>query len=204
MGTAERKAQEKKELRALILQGAKHLFVEKGIEQTTIRSIADAIDYSVGTVYVYFKDKNAILHALHTQGFQELGSQFGVLTNVTNPMERLRAMGRVYIRFALANQDMYDLMFSIKAPIDFLNTVNEEWNEGKATFSLLSTTVAACLERGHFAGHSLEPLTYMIWSLVHGLCSLHINGRAAGVNLSEPTLIVEQGFDEFLKMMDKC
>jgi len=46
------------------LKGAKKLFLEKGIEQTTIRNIADEIDYSIGTVYVYFKDKNAILHDL--------------------------------------------------------------------------------------------------------------------------------------------
>lgn len=203
MGISERKAKEKEELRTLILQGAKRLFVEKGIDQTTIRSIAESIDYSVGTVYVYFKDKNAILHALHTQGFQELGSQFSVLAHVTNPMERLRAMGKVYIQFALANQDMYDLMFSIKAPIDFLNAVDEEWDEGKATFAMLRKTVTECLETGHFEGHSLEPLTYMIWSLVHGLCSLYINQRAAGVNLAEPISIVDRGYSEFLKMMDK-
>ena len=67
MSVAERKARQKEELKALILKASMKLFVEKGIEQTTIRNIADAIDYSIGTVYVYFKDKNAILHALHTQ-----------------------------------------------------------------------------------------------------------------------------------------
>src|SRR5215216_5211353 len=83
---AERKTKKKEELRALILDGAKKLFVKKGIEATTIRNIADAVDYSIGTVYVYFKDKNAILHALHTQGFVQLGSDFKVLYNVADPM----------------------------------------------------------------------------------------------------------------------
>ena len=54
MGIIERKAKETDDLRELILQGAQKLFIEKGIEQTIIRSIADAINYSVGTVYVYF------------------------------------------------------------------------------------------------------------------------------------------------------
>lgn len=132
MGIVERKAKEKEDLRELILQAAKKLFVEKGIEQTTIRSIADAIDYSVGTVYVYFKNKDAILHALHTQGFMELSGQFGVLSSVTDPMERLRAMGWVYIKYALQNPDMYNLMLTVKAPMEFLSAINaEEWNEGK-------------------------------------------------------------------------
>jgi AcrR family transcriptional regulator len=76
MSTIDRKAKEKEALKALILKGAKKLFVEKGIEHTTIRNIAEEINYSVGTVYVYFKDKNDILHDLHTIGFQELDSYF--------------------------------------------------------------------------------------------------------------------------------
>ena len=126
MGIIERKAKEKDDLRELILQGAQKLFIEKGIEQTIIRSIADAINYSVGTVYVYFKNKDAILHALHTQGFVELSSQFSVLSSVTNPMERLKAMGRVYIRYALQNPDMYNLILTVRAPMAFLSAMNAE------------------------------------------------------------------------------
>ncbi|GAB2583117.1 TetR/AcrR family transcriptional regulator [Spirosoma areae] len=203
MGVAERKAKEKEELRSLILQGAKGLFVQKGIEQTTIRSIAETINYSVGTVYVYFKDKSAILHALHTQGFQELSRRFAVLASVGNSMERLKAMGKVYIHFALENPDMYDLMFSLKAPMEFLNVLNEEWMEGKTTFNMLKTTVNHCMDTGYFVGHKLEPLSFMIWSVVHGMCSLHIGGRAKGVSLQDPVGIVDQAYDEFLMMLDK-
>lgn len=204
MAISDRKAREKEDLKALILSGAKKLFVEKGIEQTTIRNIADAIDYSVGTVYVYFKDKNAIFHALHTQGFVQLSSEFKVLSHVSNPMERLRAMGKVYINFALQNPDMYDLMFNLKAPMEFLNdTKEEEWNEGKATFDVLRTTVGHCMENGHFKGHDLEPTAFMIWSMVHGMCSLEISKRSVGVNIQHPETIVTAAYEEFMKIMDK-
>jgi AcrR family transcriptional regulator len=204
MSVAERKAKEKEELRALILEGARKLFIEKGIEQTTIRNIADAINYSVGTVYVYFKDKNAILHALHTQGFMQLGSEMRVLFNVQEPMERLKALGRVYMKFALENRDMYDLMFSLPQPIDFLEASHtEEWNEGKGTFAALQQTVKDCIDAGYFKGHSLEALTYMIWSSVHGMCSLYNGGRAKGVNFSQPDKILEAAYDEMIMMIDK-
>lgn len=204
MAISDRKAREKEDLKALILSGAKKLFVEKGIEQTTIRNIADAIDYSVGTVYVYFKDKNAIFHALHTQGFTQLGGEFNVLFHVSDPMERLRAMGRVYINFALQNPDMYDLMFNLKAPIEFLNdSKEEEWNEGKATFDVLRTTVGQCMVNGHFKGHELEPTAFMIWSMVHGMISLEISKRSIGVDIKQPETIVMAAYEEFLKIMDK-
>ena len=204
MSSADRKAREKEELRALILKASMKLFVEKGIEHRTIRNIADAIDYSIGTVYVYFKDKNAILHALHSQCFNELGGQMRVLYNVKDPMERLKAMGKVYIQYAKDNPDKYDLMFSLKAPMEFLNDIQaKKWDEGAAAFDVLLTTVKECIKAGHFEGHNPEPLSYLIWSCMHGLCSLEIRARTKGVLLKNPDTIVLDGYDEFLKFIEK-
>ena len=204
IGTAERKAKEKEELKSLILRAAKKLFVEKGIAQTTIRNIAHEIEYSVGTVYVYYKDKNDILHELHTQGFKQLGGNMKVLFNVADPLERLKALGRVYLQFALENPDMYDLMFSMKAPMDFLDSVHQEdWNEGKATFDVLLSTVAQCMEKGLFKGHDLEPLSFAIWSMVHGMASLHIAQRIKGVTVQDPEVMLMKGYGEFVRMIDK-
>ena len=204
MSVAERKARQKEELKALILKAARKLFVEKGIEQTTIRNIADSIDYSIGTVYVYFRDKNEILHALHTQGFVDLGGQLKVLFNVKDPMERLKAMGKVYINYGLNNPDMYDLMFTLKAPMEFLETIQkDEWDEGKASFDVLKATVKQCMDAGHFKGHKLEPLSFLIWSCVHGMCSLEIGSRTKNVNIKNAENIVTEAYDEFLKIINK-
>jgi AcrR family transcriptional regulator len=204
MTIADRKARDKENLKSLILQGAKKLFLEKGIDQTTIRNIADEIDYSVGTVYVYFKDKNAILHDLHTIGFQELGNSFRELFTIEDPMLRLRKMGILYIKFAIENSEMYDLMFNVKAPMEFIdNCEDEEWNEGLNTFDALKNTVHQCIEKGHFVGHTLEPLAFMIWSLVHGMCCLEIRQRTKGIKFSKPETILYDGYYEFLKIIEK-
>jgi len=204
MTVANRKIKEKEQLKMLILNSARKLFLEKGIEQTTIRSIAQHIDYSVGTVYVYFKDKNAILNELHIQGFAQLSQKFSVLRHVENPLERLIAMGRLYIEFAMDNPDMYELMFTLKAPMDVLKSSdNEEWDEGINAFTFLKTTVQQCLEQHYFEGHQLEPLTFMIWGVVHGMSSLHISERIAGVRLNDAVQMVPAGFEEFVKLIRK-
>ena len=203
MGSTERKAREKEELKALILKAARKLFVEKGIGQTTIRNIADSIDYSIGTVYVYFRDKNEILHALHTQSFADLGGQLKVLFNVTDPMERLKAMGKVYINYGLDYPEMYDLMFTLKAPIEFLDAIQkDEWDEGKASFDVLRTTAKQCMDAGHFKGHKLEPLCFLIWSCLHGMCSLEIGSRTQNANIKNAENIVADAYDEFLKILN--
>lgn len=203
MGISERKAKEKEELRSLILRAAKKLFVEQGIEQTTIRNIANEIEYSVGTVYVYFKDKNEILNALHSQGFMQLGGEMKVLYNVSDPMERVKAIGRVYLQFAIENPDMYDLMFSMKAPIECIEPEdNGEWSEGKRTFDILRSNVGQCMEAGHFKGHEQESLSFVLWSVVHGMASLHISERIKGVDLHEPATMLFRGYESFVQLLD--
>ena len=204
MSIRERKLKEKEELRRLILNGAKKLFVERGIEHTTIRNIADEINYSVGTVYVYFKDKNAIFHDLHSIGFQELGGYFKDLISIEDPMQRLREMGCVYMKFAIENSEMYDLMFNLKAPMEYLESQNNDlWSEGNNTFRYVKDTVEDCMYKGHFKDNNSEALSFMIWSLVHGMCCLEIRHRTKGVKFSTPDTIMMEGYNEYLKILEK-
>jgi AcrR family transcriptional regulator len=53
MGIKERKAREKQNVREEILDAARTLFVKEGYEQVSIRKIAEKIEYSPGTIYLY-------------------------------------------------------------------------------------------------------------------------------------------------------
>lgn len=204
MGLVERKIREKEELKDSILKAAKKLFLERGFEKTSIRNIADEIEYSPGIIYHYFKDKNEIFHALHTEGFQELRKRMSILSAIVDPMSRLRAMGKIYLEFGLANEDMYDLMFIIEAPIDHVETRDDLcWSEGDSSFNQLRITVKECMQKGHFQGHGLEALSFMIWATVHGMVSLKIRKRVNILEVSEVENIVENGYQSFLMVLDK-
>ncbi|SFN88470.1 transcriptional regulator, TetR family [Algoriphagus ornithinivorans] len=204
MGISDRKEREKEELKSLILSAAKKLFLQKGIEKTSIRNIADQIEYSPGIIYHYFRDKNEIFHALHQGGFQALMNKMMVLENVRHPLERLKAMGSIYIRFAIENPDMYDLMFIKEAPIDHVyDSEHDDWKEGSGTFDYLRLTVKECLEKGYFQGHQAEPLSFLIWSTVHGMVSLHIRKRCEVIQLEDRATIVDQSLEAFFKILDK-
>ncbi|WP_373524417.1 TetR/AcrR family transcriptional regulator [Aquiflexum sp.] len=204
MGLVERKIREKEELKDSILKAAKKLFLERGFEKTSIRNIADEIEYSPGIIYHYFKDKNEIFHALHTEGFQELRKRMSILSAIVDPMSRLRAMGKIYLEFGLTNEDMYDLMFIIEAPIDHLETRDDLcWSEGDSSFNQLRITVKECMQKGHFQGHRLEPLSFMIWATVHGMVSLKIRKRVNILEVSEVENIVENSYQSFLMVLDK-
>jgi len=69
MGISDRKEREKKQLKALIMEATARILMEEGYEKTTIRKVAEAIEYSPRTVYLYFRDKDALLMEIVEEGF---------------------------------------------------------------------------------------------------------------------------------------
>lgn len=176
MGVLERKEREKTELREKILLAATHIFVHEGYENTSIRTIADRIEYSAGTIYNYFKDKNEILFAIHEKAFDAFFEQLGAVMHIENPMERLGEMGQVYLNFVFENQELYDLMFIDYAPMQALKD-SGLWECGMRTHCLLEETVKECIDKGLVKPLNLQVATFMIWSQMHGMASLVIRDR---------------------------
>src|SRR5438034_1731042 len=100
----------------MILEASMKLFVEQGFENVTIRKIADIIEYSPTTVYLYFKDKDEIFYHLHEQGFAKLTEINQTLLGIDNPLTRLYKMGENYLQFGLKNPEYYDIMFIQHGP----------------------------------------------------------------------------------------
>lgn len=203
MTIAARKQREKEEMRALILDAARKIFLEKGYEHTSIRNIAEKIEYSPGTIYLYFKEKDEIFHALHEEGFRRLLEKMQPLEHVAEPFERLKAMGLVYLDFAKNNKDFYDLMFIMQAPIK--HEGHEEWEMGHRTLNYLKNVLRQCQQKGHFKGRDIEYLSFTIWSTVHGMSALYCRDRCKAYHdvALEPADLMENGYKTFVAMLEK-
>ncbi|MGC4034569.1 MAG: TetR/AcrR family transcriptional regulator [Chitinophagaceae bacterium] len=179
MGIAERKSKHKADLKQSILDAAKKVFLESGYEATSIRKIAAEIEFSPTTIYLYYKDKNEIAHALHEEGFKILSERFSVLAHVEHPFERLKAMGRIYMQFALENRDYYEIMFIMKDPIAEFekDCPDKEWDEGKRALNILLETVQQCQQAGYFKGFEPNAFSLVVWSTMHGLCTMKTHGQ---------------------------
>lgn len=189
MGINERKEKEKAELRQQILDAAIKLFAKHGLEGLSIRKIAEIIEYSPTTVYLYFKDKNEILYELHERGFMIMGSYNIGLLEIKNPLIRLHKMGENYIRFGLENPDYYDLMFMSEAPMEVIDRIkNCEWKLGDEALGLLRVMLEECMEKGMIPKGDPTAVSMAIWSLVHGLVSLAIRSRFSKLVTEEQVL----------------
>jgi AcrR family transcriptional regulator len=202
MAIEDRKQREKEQMRRLILDAAREIFLEKGYYQTSMRNIADKIEYSPGTLYLYFKEKDEIFLDLHDEAFGKLFSLFEPLFLVEEPFERLKAMGKLYMEFAFKNKDLYDLMFIMNAPINMLHNACE-WKMGDRVFETLVKTLEQCQEKGRFKGKDLQPLAFMIWSGLHGMCAIYCRGRMGVMHDANEKEMLELSFQYYVDTLNR-
>lgn len=201
MGIAERKQEEKQEMTKRILNGARKIFLEKGYEQTSMRNIANEINYSPGSLYFYFKDKSEIFHELHKEGFHLLLRELKVLDKVADPFERLKAMGRVFIEFAQENKDYYNLMFIVDEPAKTPETGG--FKIAQEAINQLSSVIRECQQKGKFKDMDTEYFTFMILSTLHGICALFCKDRTTSfVNKTNEDLM-HHGYECFVALLEK-
>jgi AcrR family transcriptional regulator len=153
-----------------------NLFVKEGYENVSMRKIAEKINYSPGTIYLHFKDKESILFSLHETAFSKFFEALNKTSNETDSLKRLSEMGKNYIMFALENPEYYDLMFINKCVSESIKREEHKWI-GMESYRLLCDTIALCSKDGYIHPEQIEIAAFSMWSFVHGVASLVIKKR---------------------------
>ncbi len=138
MGITERKEREREEMKERIVSTAIQMFLKEGYEQTSIRNIAEKIEYSPATIYLYYKDKDELLYDVQKQAFDKLAQVFREKVTSNDPLKRLEQIMYTYVRFGKNNPELYDLMFIIRAPMNGIKE-HEKWKNGDDAFAFHRT-----------------------------------------------------------------
>ncbi|WP_298547857.1 TetR/AcrR family transcriptional regulator [uncultured Aquimarina sp.] len=176
MGITERRQREKEELKALILDTATRQFSTLGYSKTTIRSIAKEIEYSPRTIYLYFKDKDALLYEISVKAFTLFKKEFESVLSIKKPIDRLKQLNQRYVKFAIEHPAYYDLMFILNEPMQSDQT-ESGWDIGMSAHQILLDIITDCIKDGYFKNMNAEAVAFSIWSYVHGMVSLKIRNR---------------------------
>src|SRR6266704_6665221 len=170
-----RQAHEKQALRQAILTAAGELFLEQGYERFSLRKVAERIGYSPTTIYLYFRDKDDLLFTVVDEGFVRFGHQLAAAAeSQEDPWERIIALGRAYITFALQNPVYYQLMFLQRT--DFLTQRPVGESQPRiASFRVLQQAVQQAIDAGVLRPGDAQSYSDVLWALVHGMVSLAIS-----------------------------
>ena len=178
MGSRERREREKEELRQKILDVARELFATNGYEQTTMRTIADRIEYSVTAIYSHFADKETLLRELCEEDFAELAARMETAMQAPSPAERLVRTGELYVDFAVCNPNHYRYMFMTRQSGGPDATAGRAAAPGapQKCHAFIRRAVADLVAEGGVREEfrDADLLAQIVWSAMHGVVSLHL------------------------------
>jgi AcrR family transcriptional regulator len=167
------------DLRRALVEEAVRTIQTHGVETLTLRTVGERLGVSRTALYRHFADKPALLAAVGREGFRMLRL---TLTEAWEQNGRGRegfdAMGIAYVRFAADHPSHYRVMFG-----GFIESCEKDAafiEEAAAAFQVLVDSLLEQQRAGLVRNDDPLLLARMIWSLVHGIAMLVIDGQLRG------------------------
>ena len=160
--------------RKSILDSALSLVVSKGPDNLSLREIAKEVNYSPSGLYEYFENKEEIIEALSSKGFDLLAEY---LKKVSEDMEisiYITKLGLAYLKFAKENPEYYRLIFNFIP--SKRKSFEEPVYEGSPYRILLNAITIGIKNKTLKLNKedSAESLSNSFWSLLHGHAMLQL------------------------------
>ena len=165
------------DLRRALLREAVRTIQTQGPGALTLRGVGDRLGVSRTAMYRHFADKQALLEEVATDGFRMLRSALlEAWTAAGQGRAGLDAMGLAYVRFALAHPSHYRVMFGGLRERREKRYQPDGGDESTDAFRVLLDAIVAEQGAGRVRGDEPMPLALYIWSVVHGVAMLALDG----------------------------
>jgi len=169
-----KQAERSEETKKQIIASAGKLFSEQGYDSVTIRAIAKDAGCSHTTIYLYFKDKETLLHQLSMPPLQELHQQFLYLSRLStlSSEDKLKQISLQYIHFCLKNRNLYDIFFNTKSTRVDEEDPKLEINRLRIElFEIMKETIRECLSIAN--GEQLLAFARIYYYNLNGILSTY-------------------------------
>jgi len=111
MGISERRKREKEQRKTEIVDAAERLFFSRNYEDVTMDNIAQAVELNKATIYLYFKNKEALFATIVLRGVQILKGKYQECMEKQVPgIVKVALMGQAYYQFSKENPDYLRLI----------------------------------------------------------------------------------------------
>ena len=195
VGSAARRPRKKRadryhhgDLRRALTEEAVRTIQAEGVERLTLRAVGQRLGVSRTALYRHFTDKSALLAAVAAEGFRMLRVELvEAWERGGRGPEGFDAMGLAYVRFGITHPSHYRVMFG-----GFVNRAGgdpELEQEGTAAFQALVDSLVEQQQLGLVRHDDPMQLALYIWSIVHGVTMLGIDGRLHGPDANPENLM---------------
>ena len=193
----------RREKQRLVVQFALSIFTERGIHGLTIGAIAQAMGASVGGLYRYFPNKEAIFVALQRHALSQLDAHIEqTLLDIDGRDEpsgqisrsKLAAVFQLWDGFRHAFPDHYRVLYAFASSLDrTLGDASAHEVDGylRPILEKIAHTLRECADEGMIDEGDQLKRTYVIWATLQGLAQLEKRDHVQPVRLRTDALKLE-------------
>ena len=175
------------DLRRALLDQAVRTIQLHGVDELTLRGVGRDLGVSRTALYRHFADKAALVEAVAAQGFRTLRERLTEAWTQGGEGGGFAAMAAAYVHFALEQPSHYRVMFG--AALDAASCDPDLTVEGAGAFQALVDAITWQQREGLLRDDDPLQLANYVWSVVHGISMLALDGRLRA-NSDEIDLLV--------------
>ena len=164
-------------LRADILDAASGMVARSGDASTlTLRAVAREVGVAATSIYLHFESVEALVEELKECRFGELTAHLQQAADAAgpDPLDRLLARARAYLRFGIERPGEYAVMFAAKfGPVEGRPS---HAKYADAVFRDLAAELRAVPRAGRppMDADEARMICYHVWTALHGMVSLRL------------------------------
>ena len=170
----------------MILRAATRVFARNGYFNSKVADIARAAEVADGTVYLYFKSKEEILHSIFDQNMAEAIAAGGqLIENLDDPREKLRRIAKLHLERLGADRDLAVVFqvelrgstkfmeeFSAAGFAEYLALLRRTFEEGQRA-GVFRKYLLVVTDGENTSGRSPDQVTREIWQKSEGAVQVY-------------------------------
>jgi len=142
-----------------------------------MRKIANKTGCALGTIYLYFENKDVLIHSLIDEGFEKM---YQLILNKVNqyqePEKRLEIFCRQYVNFGISNPEYYEIMYLLH-PERMNRYPKDKFRRARRTLELISNILEELAEKRGIIIKDSKLQSYSIWASLHGVITILLARR---------------------------
>jgi len=201
-----RKERERTAREELILDHAQKLLLREGFQNFNLDELAEAVEYSKGTLYLHFKTKEDIALAVITRALKERADFFERASKFQGrSRERARAIGFAACHFAKVYPDYFGVELMLKS-LSFWEKADEARQhtyamQGRRCFRAMLQIVNEAMQAGDLSPGQIaaEQIVFSLAAMAMGSHIMARNWQAAMLTgIDDPVVAVCQNLSVLL------
>jgi AcrR family transcriptional regulator len=167
------------DLKNALIEAGINILAKEGVHSLSLRKVALKAGVSHAAPYAHFTDKQALIAAISTAGYQKIQERVEcVLREYGNtPVQLLVRTGWEYVQFAVVEPEHFKITFSgvVEKEKDYPALVEV----AQKSFELLAQIVAQCQAAGVLRPGPADLMAVSVWGAIHGLITLVLDGQVS-------------------------